>query len=464
MITSYKKARHAAPSEGLSSFKKFTVVAVVGLAAAVSVMSAASEGKTAYISDSGITYTIAADSADVNTVLSDAGIRLSDGDETIVTEESGRKLNISIIRAFPVSIKADGETTVLNVTGGTVTEILKKAGVEMSANDFVTPAGDTELTESTEISVNRGVKLYLNKPNESELVYVPEGTVENALKAVGCELSSEGNTDVKKESKVESGMTLNVDEVFYRTTFITEKVEPEVIEEKSSDLAEGETEIKQEGKQGRVETAFKEKYVNGELVEKKEDKKTVLSKPVDTIVLVGTKKMPQKSASVNSDSDLQSDSDNVENAVSELVYVQAENKSESKKAETQTETNPDIIANADDTAVIEAPENDNTAAEGIPAYTSMISGSCTAYYEIDGITATGTIPKVGTVAVNPNVIPYGTHLYIASDDGSYVYGYAIAEDTGGACMAGDIIVDLYMNSEADCSDFGRRTLNIYILD
>lgn len=456
MITSYKKARHAAPSEGLSSFKKFTVVAVIGLAAAVSVMSAASEGKTAYISDGGTTYTVAADSADVNSVLFDAGIRLCDGDETIVTEESGRKLSISIIRAFPVSITADGETTVLNITGGTVAEVLKKAGVETSANDFVTPSCDTKLTGSTEIRVSRGVKLYLNKPHKSELVYVPEGTVENALKAVGCELSSEGNKDIKKDSKVESGMTLTVNEVFYRTTFITEKVDPEVVEEKSGDLPEGKTEVKQEGKQGRVETAFKEKYINGELVEKKEDKKTVLSTPVDKIVLVGTKKLPQKSASANLDTDTQTDSDKTESAVSETASDIG------IKDEIKIEIDSDIIKQDDEVSV--APVSANIASDGVPAYSSMISGVCTAYYEADGITATGTIPKVGTVAVNPNVIPYGTRLYIASEDGSYVYGYAIAEDTGGACMAGDIVVDLYMNSEADCNEFGRRTLNIYILD
>ena len=62
------------------------------------------------------------------------------------------------------------------------------------------------------------------------------------------------------------------------------------------------------------------------------------------------------------------------------------------------------------------------------------------------------------------MIPYGTRLYICSADGSYVYGYAIAEDTGDACMAGDIVADLYMNSEAECDSFGRQELNIYVLD
>ena len=94
----------------------------------------------------------------------------------------------------------------------------------------------------------------------------------------------------------------------------------------------------------------------------------------------------------------------------------------------------------------------------------MIVGSCTAYTELDGITAIGTAPRVGVVAVNPNVIPYGTRLYICSADGSYVYGYAVAEDTGSAAMAGDIIVDLYMDTEEECVAFGRQNLCVYILD
>ena len=47
------------------------------------------------------------------------------------------------------------------------------------------------------------------------------------------------------------------------------------------------------------------------------------------------------------------------------------------------------------------------------------------------------------MAVNPNIIPYGTLMYITSDDGSFVYGYAYAADTGTAMMEGHAFVDLY---------------------
>lgn len=79
-----------------------------------------------------------------------------------------------------------------------------------------------------------------------------------------------------------------------------------------------------------------------------------------------------------------------------------------------------------------------------------------------GITASGMRAQRGVVAVDPRVIPLGTKLYIESADGSYVYGYAVAGDTGGAIKGNKI--DLFMDSYSECMSFGRRTVNVYILD
>ena len=74
-------------------------------------------------------------------------------------------------------------------------------------------------------------------------------------------------------------------------------------------------------------------------------------------------------------------------------------------------------------------------------------------------------PQVGVVAVNPNLIPYGSKLYITSADGSYVYGYAIAGDTGGGVMKGTLIADLYMDTYEECIQFGkRRNFKVFVLE
>lgn len=79
---------------------------------------------------------------------------------------------------------------------------------------------------------------------------------------------------------------------------------------------------------------------------------------------------------------------------------------------------------------------------------------------VDNVTATGTQVRVGVVAVDKRVIPLGSKLFIEAAKGSYIYGIAVAEDTG---VRGNVI-DLYMNSYEDCVRFGRRDLNVYILD
>jgi 3D (Asp-Asp-Asp) domain-containing protein len=60
------------------------------------------------------------------------------------------------------------------------------------------------------------------------------------------------------------------------------------------------------------------------------------------------------------------------------------------------------------------------------------------------------------VAVDPNVIPLGTRLYVEG------YGEAIASDTGGAIQGN--IVDVHFSTYAECIAWGRRTVQVTILD
>lgn len=70
-------------------------------------------------------------------------------------------------------------------------------------------------------------------------------------------------------------------------------------------------------------------------------------------------------------------------------------------------------------------------------------------------TKSGTMPKEGrTIAVDPNVIPLGTKVYI----NGHMY---IAEDTGSAIKGKKI--DVFLNSHADTKKFGRKyNVEVYI--
>ncbi|EGS30218.1 3D domain protein [Peptoniphilus sp. oral taxon 375 str. F0436] len=77
-------------------------------------------------------------------------------------------------------------------------------------------------------------------------------------------------------------------------------------------------------------------------------------------------------------------------------------------------------------------------------------------------TAMGTRARIGAVAVDPRVIPLGSKLYIESADGFPTYGYAVAEDTGGAIKGRRI--DLFYGSNAEARRFGRRNVVVYVLE
>ena len=104
-------------------------------------------------------------------------------------------------------------------------------------------------------------------------------------------------------------------------------------------------------------------------------------------------------------------------------------------------------------------------AKGNPVnFKKHITVQATAYTYTGNNCSTGVAPQPGYIAVNPNVIPYGTKMYIKSSDGSYIYGYAVAADTGGFIKSRPNNVDLFMTSKAACVAFGRRNVEIYILE
>lgn len=97
---------------------------------------------------------------------------------------------------------------------------------------------------------------------------------------------------------------------------------------------------------------------------------------------------------------------------------------------------------------------------GIPRYRAVYTMHASAYLPSDGggsgITATGIPARYGVVAVDPDVIPLGTRLFIPG------YGEAIAADTGGAIVGNTI--DLCMESYDEAIRFGRRNVEVYVID
>lgn len=241
------------------------------------------------------------------------------------------------------------------------------------------------------------------------------GTVKDALDAA--------NVDLYDDDLINIGLSepLNPNtEIVINRVDIVEEVQVKVLdyatkykEDDSYTIGYSETVV--DGEEGEVETTLRHVYVDGELVSSAVVDEDV-TEPVDEVVVVGTKEY-------NPIDDI-----SISNIAAPLDLVLDEN--------------------------------------GVPLdYSQVLTGKSCAYSAAPGAsTASGRKAEVGTVAVNPNIIPYGTELYITTTDGSAVYGYAVAADTGTALMDDLILVDLFMGSyEASC-DWGAREVNVYILN
>lgn len=106
---------------------------------------------------------------------------------------------------------------------------------------------------------------------------------------------------------------------------------------------------------------------------------------------------------------------------------------------------------------------DGVPAEGVAeVYTAQRSTGYSASATAKG--ASGRRLTYGTVAVNPSIIPYGSLMYITSEDGRFVYGYAYAADTGAAMLAGSAFIDLYYETYDESVDSAVIPVNVYVLD
>lgn len=92
-----------------------------------------------------------------------------------------------------------------------------------------------------------------------------------------------------------------------------------------------------------------------------------------------------------------------------------------------------------------------TSLTATPARGKTLTVSAVAY-SLPGYTASGLAVGLGVVAVDPSVIPLGTHMTVPG------YGEAVAADTGTAIIGP--IIDLWFPTLAQAQAWGRRTVTI----
>ena len=288
----------------------------------------------------------------------------------------------------------------------TISEFLEVNRIEIGENDFLSFDVGAQISDGDVLVIRKGRIVELVADGKVEIVAVTKPTVGEALEEIGVTLSESDVVTPEKTAKIEEQMTINIDRIASKEVIETEEIAFTSKKVNDSSLQKGKTVVSQSGQKGEKTIRYMVTEKNGEIISKEYISEEITKKPVEEIIKVGTKKSVKKNTT-------------------------------SSKAKTTNIT------------------TGKTKSSDF-SYSRKIQMSATAYDSSpssnggNAKTAYGLTPKYGIVAVDPKVIPLGTKLYIESSDGgkSWVYGYCIAGDTGGAIKGNK--VDLCFDSRSEC--------------
>ena len=288
--------------------------------------------------------------------------------------------------------------------------VLDKAGFQLGEEDiYTTQPGDGV----SEITVRRIQNITLNYCGEQRQVSSYGETLEMLLNRLGLPVGGEYSVSAPLNTETYDGMEFSVDSIIHMEQTYTEDIPYEVIECEDPSMPLGERKVVVKGVTGQLTKTADVTYINSVEGSHNVLSEKVVQQPVNEIVSVGTGTALGRS-----------NMPAIGNGV--IVTADGEVLTYSRKEEFRT-----------------------------TAYSHLDAGC-------DMITATGTTVRVGSVAVDPKLVPYGTRMFVISNDGSYVYGIATAEDCGGGIKGNQL--DLYMPTRAECFEYGKKRCTVYFLD
>lgn len=289
--------------------------------------------------------------------------------------------------------------------------VLDRAGFELGEDDtYTTQPGDGV----SEITVQRKQLITVNNCGELMEVSSYGESLEMLLNRLGIPAYGDYSASMPLDTKTYDGMEVSVDCTVNMEQTYTVDMPYETVLCYDPTLPEGHREVLVPGVTGQVSKTANVSYVNSVESSHTVVSETVIQQPVDEIMVVGT--------------------GTEENEKSNAPAI-----------------GDGVIVTADGQVLTYSRKEQYTAT----AYTHTDAGC-------DMTTATGTTVRMGTVAVDPTVIPYGTRMFIVTNDGRYVYGMATAEDCGGAIKGNRL--DLYFPTTAECFQFGVKGCTVYFLD
>ena len=329
----------------------------------------------------------------------------------------------------------DGGRVVIHTTYATdPAEVLDEAGLELGTDDtYITQSG----IGMSEITIQRKQTVQIVYGGKTLSVSTYGETVESLLERMNITLSADDVVSEALSAATSDGMVITVRRTVTQEETYTVSTPYATRYCYDATLAEGEQVVLTKGVEGQVLCTASVHYVDGEEVSRTVLSETVVSQRVDALIAIGTyEEAPD---------------------YSDIIYVEEE--TPATEPEEDEEAEEEVELPVIEGGVITTPDGETLT------YTGTMQVVATAYHNSDPgctiYTATGTLCRVGAIAVDPSVIPYGTRMYIVTNDGQYVYGIAVAEDCGGSIKGNR--VDLYFNTVDECWEFGIRNCTIYFL-
>ncbi len=352
-------------------------------------------------------------------------------------------LSIAIVLSYiftarnTLVIRDEGAVTEINYNGDTEQALLE-AGIQLSERDSYTlnPDGVPELV------IRRAKTVTVIFDDGSSRSVLCNGlTVGDALAQMGLTLGENDRLDCPADTALTDNMYVHFYEGMSEFSIYESSLPYETIYIDTDALPEGQFSQIQPGQDGRLQRIYRRIYCGGELVSSGIYQEDVLQKPVPCMMWRGT---------------AAADSVNVFSALSGTGYA----RSRFVESPSPSPAGGSMPILSDDGRYITTASGDRLR------YSRKVDVSATAYttelFSSPSPTYSGTTARVGAIAVDKNVIPLGSKLYIVGEDGSWIYGYASAEDLGGGIKGNR--VDLFFDTHAECVNFGCRAAQVYILD
>lgn len=403
------------------SFKILTAVITALFVCSVTVTTfAATNDYEVTVIDGEKSVSISAKSNNPRELVKQAGFTLGANDNLDLSEfTAGEGGEIVIERANIIRVEDNGIVSYFVGYGETLDDIFSKEGITLGEGDDADTDTSKNIFDGMRVFIKRSFGISIDSDGETKKLFMSKGTVEDAIEKSGITVGEDDIVVPSLDTPLTGLTKIKIFRVKYDAKTETQPVEYGTEIVYSDDMYIDEREVVSEGEEGLKKVFYTAKYVDGVLEEKIFEKELVTKKPVDEVVKVGTKKRATLASHKNNQAPIS-----------------------------------DLAVPAD----LELDEN------GIPVdYAYCVEGKATAYTG-DPATASGRTPMPGHIAVDPKEFPYGTELYVVSADGSYVYGYCIAADTGGFVKMGNTDIDLYMDNEDMCDDWGNRGVKIYVLN